>query len=79
MEPHLFRIAPKSGSGDAYTHEGEEFLFVLRGELQISVRGKQYRLKAGDSFYFESTAPHRWLNPGRSETRVLWVNVPPTF
>jgi mannose-6-phosphate isomerase-like protein (cupin superfamily) len=79
MEPHLFRIAPKSGSGEAYTHEGEEFLFVLRGELHIFVQNEQFQLKAGDSFYFESAAPHRWFNPGRIETRVLWVNAPPTF
>jgi DNA-binding transcriptional MerR regulator/mannose-6-phosphate isomerase-like protein (cupin superfamily) len=79
MEPHLFRIAPKSGSGEAYTHEGEEFLFVLRGELEISVRKEHYHLKAGDSFYFESSAPHSWLNPGQKETQVLWVNVPATF
>ena len=79
MEPHLFRIAAKSSSGEAYTHEGEEFLFVLRGQLHIEVDGEQHRLKAGDSFYFESTAPHRWFNPGRTETRVLWVNSPATF
>jgi len=79
MEPHLFRIAPKAGSGEAYTHEGEEFLFVLRGELHIEVQNEQYRLKAGDSFYFESAVPHRWINPGRTETRVLWVNSPATF
>ncbi len=79
MEPHLFTIAPKSGSGEAYTHEGEEFLFVLRGELHILVKNEQFRLKAGDSFYFESAAPHEWFNPGRIETRVLWINAPPTF
>ncbi|HTZ98244.1 MAG TPA: cupin domain-containing protein [Terriglobales bacterium] len=79
MEPHLFRIAPNAGSGESYTHEGEEFLYVLRGELKISVRNDEYRLKPGDSFYFESAMPHRWLNPGRSETWVLWVNTPPTF
>lgn len=79
MEPHLFRIAPNSGSGESYTHEGEEFLYVLRGEFQISVEQQQYRLRAGDSFYFESSTPHRWLNPGRSEAWVLWVNTPPTF
>lgn len=79
MEPHLFRIAPNSGSGESYTHEGEEFLYVLRGELHISLQGEEYRLKAGDSFYFESATPHHWKNPGRSETHVLWVNTPPTF
>ena len=79
MEPHLFRIAPNSGSGESYTHEGEEFLYVLRGELHISLEGEEYRLKPGDSFYFESATPHHWRNPGRSETHVLWVNTPPTF
>jgi DNA-binding transcriptional MerR regulator len=79
MEPHLFRVAPESGSGDPYTHEGEEFLYVLRGELTIMLDGEEYRLKAGDSFYFESATPHRWKNPGRTETCLLWVNTPPTF
>lgn len=79
MEPHLFRIAPGSGSGDSYSHEGEEFLFILRGDLQLALQDEVYRLKPGDSFYFESATPHRWKNPGRAETWVLWVNTPPTF
>jgi DNA-binding transcriptional MerR regulator/mannose-6-phosphate isomerase-like protein (cupin superfamily) len=79
MEPHLFRIAPKAGSGESYTHEGEEFLLVLQGELQLALEGKEFHLKSGDSFYFESATPHRWSNPGRTETWVLWVNTPPTF
>ncbi len=79
MEPHLFRIAPESGSGESYTHEGEEFLYVLRGQLAITLDGEEYRLRPGDSFYFESATPHRWKNPGRNETWLLWVNTPPTF
>jgi DNA-binding transcriptional MerR regulator/quercetin dioxygenase-like cupin family protein len=79
MEPHLFRVAPEAGSGEAYAHEGEEFIYVLRGDLEIKVEDAEYRLKPGDSFYFESATPHRWKNPGRHETWVLWVNTPPTF
>ena len=79
MEPHLFRIAAQAGSGESYAHEGEEFLFVLRGELKIALDGEEYHLKRGDSFYFESATPHHWKNPGRSETWLLWVNTPPTF
>jgi transcriptional regulator with XRE-family HTH domain len=80
MEPHLFRIKPGGGSGESYSHEGEEFLHILRGEFEISLDGKEhYHLKPGDSLYFESSTPHRWKNPGRKETWLLWINTPPTF
>jgi len=79
MEPHLFRIAPQAGSGESYSHEGEEFIYLLRGDLEISIDGEEYRLKPGDSFYFESATPHHWKNPGPKETLLLWVNTPPTF
>src|SRR6266403_2506351 len=80
MEPHLFRIKPGGGSGASCSHEGEEFLHVLRGNFEIWLDGKEhYRLKPGDSLYFESSTPHRWKNPGRTETWLLWINTPPTF
>jgi len=80
MEPHLFRIKPRGGSGESYSHEGEEFLHVLRGEFEIWLGDTEhYRLKSGDSLYFESSTPHRWRNPGRTEASLLWVNTPPTF
>ena len=79
MEPHLFRIAPRAGSGDSYSHDGEEFLYMVRGQLQISLEDRAFRLATGDSFYFESNTPHRWSNPGKQEAWVLWVNTPPTF
>lgn len=80
MEPHLFRVRPGGGSGESYAHEGEEFLHVLRGDFEIWLNsGEHYRLRPGDSLYFESSTPHRWKNPGRSETWLLWINTPPTF
>jgi len=79
MEPHLFRIVPGAGSGESYTHVGEEFLFVLKGELEIRLRDQDFRLRKGDSFYFESSIPHQWTNRGTVEAWVLWINTPPTF
>ena len=69
MEPHLFRIAPQSGSGESYTHEGEEFLYILRGELQISAgrrrvpaasRG-QFLFRERDAASLEKSGPQRNL------------------
>jgi len=80
MEPHLFRIKRGSTSGESYTHEGEEFLHVLRGEFEIWLNSdERYRMKPGDSLYFQSSTPHRWRNPGKTESWLLWINTPPTF
>ena len=80
MEPHLFHIKPRGGSGESYSHEGEEFLHVFRGEFEIWLgETEHYHLKTGDSLYFESSTPHRWRNPGRTKASLLWVNTPPTF
>jgi len=79
MEPHIFRIAPGAGSGSPYSHNGEEFLHVLQGELEISIAGQKYTLTPGDSLYFDSGTPHEWHNPGKRQTVVMWINTPPTF
>jgi transcriptional regulator with XRE-family HTH domain len=80
MEPHLFRIKPGGGSGESYAHEGEEFLHVMRGQFEIWLGAKEHHvLRTGDSLYFESSTQHRWKNPGRTETLLLWINTPPTF
>jgi DNA-binding transcriptional MerR regulator/uncharacterized cupin superfamily protein len=79
MEPHMFRLAPGAGSGESYSHEGEEFLYLVRGRLDIELAGEAFQLRTGDSFYFSSKTQHRWTNPGKTETLILWINTPPTF
>jgi len=80
MEPHLFRIAPGAGSGGSYSHEGEEFIYVLQGTLEIWLdEMESYTLDTGDSLYFESTRAHRWQSLSEKETVLLWVNTPATF
>ena len=71
---------PGSSSGDApYTHNGEEAGFVVRGKLELWVNGEVFLLEAGDSFGFSSSLPHRYRNPGRDETEVIWAMTPPSF
>jgi DNA-binding transcriptional MerR regulator/uncharacterized cupin superfamily protein len=79
MEPHLFSVEPGAGSGESYSHEGEEFLYVVRGRLTITLEGQKYDLRPGDSFYFRSQTQHHWSNPGETTATILWVNTPPTF
>ena len=80
MECHRFLLPPGASSEGAYEHEGEEFIHVLQGSLDIVLDGDRFfRLDAGDSFYFESRRPHSWRNVCEGETILIWVNTPPTF
>lgn len=80
MDCHRFVLAPGASSEGAYEHEGEEFMHVLAGRLEIILDFDQFfELSAGDSFYFESRRHHSWRNLYDGETILIWVNTPPTF
>lgn len=81
LEPQLFVLAPGATSDGAYAHDGEEFLYLLAGALTVWVGDDEtYELeRPGDALTFPSTLPHRWRNDARGETRLLWINTPPTF
>ncbi len=80
LECHLFRVPPKTGSDGSYAHAGEEFIFMLEGELEIWLDEMEcHTLKPGDSFWFESNLGHRWFNPSAVEAVLIWVNTPLTF
>lgn len=80
LEPMLFRVPPSAGSDGAYSHAGEEFIYMLKGALEIWLGETEcYRLQAGDSFWFESNLGHRWFNPSEEEAVLIWVNTPLTF
>ncbi len=80
LESMLFHVAPGAGSDGAYSHQGEEFIYMLKGSLEIWLDELDcYVLHEGDSFWFESTLGHRWFNPSKQEAVLLWINTPPTF
>ncbi|TWD50691.1 helix-turn-helix protein [Agrobacterium vitis] len=80
MECHRFDLAPGASSEGAYQHEGEEFIHVLAGGLDVILDGDQFHtLRVGDSFYFESTRLHSWRNNFDGPTTLIWINTPATF
>ncbi len=56
-----------------YRHEGEEFIYVLEGEVDVTVGETQHRLTPGRCLHFLSTIPHRLSNPGPVKTELLVV------
>lgn len=80
LQSMLITVDPGAGNLDSYAHEGEEFLYLIDGQLDLTLDEiDTYRLRAGDAMTFASTRPHRWVNPGTVKTTIVWVNTPPTF
>lgn len=79
MHPFYTTIQPGGGSHGLYSHVGEEFGLVLKGELEIDLDGTIHRVRENESFYYNSSQPHSWTNPGTCPTVVVWVISPPTF
>jgi DNA-binding transcriptional MerR regulator/mannose-6-phosphate isomerase-like protein (cupin superfamily) len=80
LQSMIFRVAALSGSDGSYSHQGEEFIYMMSGTLEVWLDELEcFVLKQGDSFWFESTLGHRWFNPSKDEAVLLWINTPPTF
>jgi transcriptional regulator with XRE-family HTH domain len=67
IEPHL------AHKPVAYKHEGEEFIFVMEGELEFTLGSKAHVLRAGESIHFNSDVPHKLKNLSSDPTRCLVV------
>ena len=72
--------APGADTGDdMLSHEGEEGGVVVKGSVEVTVGGKRCMLGPGDAYYFDSTLPHRFRNPGDEECVIISANTPPSF
>lgn len=60
-------------------HEGEECGYVLKGSLTVYLNGKDYVLHEGDSIYFNSTLPHKYINNGDEDCISIWAMTPKFF
>ena len=77
MEP--IRLTLKAG-GSTYPdnpHEGEEFGYVLKGEIVLVIGSERHKAKAGESFYYTADKNHYITSKKGAE--ILWVSTPPSF
>ena len=73
MEPLLLEVPPGEPRKEALPHEGEEFIMVLRGTVDLEYGQERHRLGPGDCAYLDAAEPHRLLNPGETSASVLCV------
>lgn len=67
VDPH------QDHQGVGYCHEGEEFVYVLKGNIEITVGDHINRLSEGESLHFNSAVRHMVRNPGEEKTELLVV------
>ncbi len=73
--PTIGFLAPGATSGnDLVNRHGDDFLFVIKGELEVDLNEDVIRLGAGDSLYFRENTPYRWRNASAGETHIVIVS-----
>jgi len=62
-----------------FSHPGEEFVYVVRGQIEIDIEGEQHAASAGDSIYYAGGLRHRWRSTSGEEVHLVVVqqNLPP--
>ncbi|MDR2132358.1 MAG: cupin domain-containing protein [Clostridiales Family XIII bacterium] len=79
--PEIIILLPRldATDGDVFSHQGEEFVYVLEGSLTVNYHGDIIAMRAGDGFLFNSTTPHNWYNSTLQITKILVVRHPNPF
>lgn len=73
MDPFLLTLNEKVTNTDTYSHNGEEFIYVMEGCAELVLDDKRILLNAGDCVYFDANLKHRLLSSGSDEVKVLAV------
>lgn len=74
MEPFFIQILPESAKHkDLSTHEGEEFIVVVSGQVEIIYGDETHVLEPGDSIYYNSIIPHHVSCVGEEPAEIYAV------
>lgn len=81
MLPKLVEILPQKEVEESltYSHEGEEFVYVLEGILTLKVENEVYDLYPGDCAHYLSTRAHNWSNQTNKVVKFITINTPNLF
>jgi transcriptional regulator with XRE-family HTH domain len=79
MEPVLVTLGPGGATEATSGHEGEEFGYLLCGQVELHLGTLRHVIRKGECFYYGADVEHRIVNRGRREARILWVSCPPMF
>ncbi len=73
---HRLTIAPGEGVALEHRHEGEEWLTVLAGAVEVRFGDERHALGAGDALHFRAHRPHAYVNTGRIAAVLVSASLP---
>ena len=73
MEPFLVTLEPSETAEERSTHDGQEFIFVLQGKMEVRLGEEIHILETGDSIYYDSTVPHLVKCHNQEITKIIAV------
>ncbi len=76
LRPIRVTVSPDRKGNEHYRHDGEEWIYVLSGEISLSLAGQVYDLGAGDAIHFDSRLPHRVIPRSKKAPEILLVASP---
>jgi transcriptional regulator with XRE-family HTH domain len=80
MLPILYSGEPKAHSTHRMgEHAGQEWSLITKGRVEITIGDRKYLLKEGDSIYFNSGIPHKYVNVGKEQANGVCVTIPPSY
>jgi len=79
LQVSLQHLSPGAEQDRFLAHEGEEFVYVLEGVLDVVFEERTYTISSGELIYFPSTRAHRYRNTSDQITRSLWIGTPPVM
>ncbi|MDO4976540.1 MAG: XRE family transcriptional regulator [Eubacteriales bacterium] len=79
MEPLLVVIQPHQTLPEDKPHDGEEFGYLIEGEIVLHLDENTYDVKEGQSFYYPANRMHYIENISDEPAKFVWVSTPPSF
>jgi transcriptional regulator with XRE-family HTH domain len=77
METYMLVFAAGADSTEFFQeHPGQEFCYLLKGELSVTLDDGTHKLLPGDSLYYNSARFHRAVNTGEESAEMLWITTP---
>ena len=73
MDPFIIDIEYEEGEKELSSHEGEEFIYVLEGEIEVISGKDSFEISEGDSIFYDSVVPHHLHATGEKKSKILAV------